>query len=357
MEDYKKILERMQKKFTELAGYNADSASDIGIRLKVLAGEIFSLQSYFDWLKEQMFPQTASGIYLDYHAQQRGLERKPATVASGSIVFAIAEAAENTIEIPKGTICSTRGKKPVRYVTKEATTIPAGLKRTIVGAKCIEAGEIGNIERGNGINTLVTVPAHNYFIEMNYEFTNGLDEESDEILRKRISESLKVISNGTNISFYRDVAKSVSGVYSVGIIPKQRGLGTVDLYIAGKGVTSSFSTVSKVQNLIQAEREVNVDVKVNAAVTIAYDINMHLKCQDGYDIDDIEDEINKKMSKYFKQLEVGQPVYFAKLGEIVEHIEGVENYELDRYTMSELTPKNSELAVLGKINIWEAEIE
>ncbi|MFQ7061561.1 MAG: hypothetical protein ACLRQY_02295 [[Clostridium] leptum] len=69
-ETYESILSRMQDQFQELAGFPADDASDIGIRLKVLAGELFSACTNLDWLKRQVFPQTAQGIQLDYHAQQ-----------------------------------------------------------------------------------------------------------------------------------------------------------------------------------------------------------------------------------------------------------------------------------------------
>lgn len=87
METYDTILKRMQEKFQSLSGYSADDASDIGIRLKVLAGEIFSMQSYAEWLKRQMFVQTAGGEQLDYHAGQRGLSRKAAQFAQGVLLF------------------------------------------------------------------------------------------------------------------------------------------------------------------------------------------------------------------------------------------------------------------------------
>ena len=64
MESYEEILERMKNKFTELSGSNVNDDSDIGIRMKVLAGEIFSLQNNVNWLKNQMFAQTAVGEQL-----------------------------------------------------------------------------------------------------------------------------------------------------------------------------------------------------------------------------------------------------------------------------------------------------
>ena len=51
MESYEEILERMKNKFTELSGSNVNDDSDIGIRMKVLAGEIFS---FFG----KIFPET-----------------------------------------------------------------------------------------------------------------------------------------------------------------------------------------------------------------------------------------------------------------------------------------------------------
>ena len=66
-ENYSEILERMQTEFEKNAGYVPDDASDIGIRMKTLAGEIFSLESSIDFLKRQMFPTTATGEYLDKH--------------------------------------------------------------------------------------------------------------------------------------------------------------------------------------------------------------------------------------------------------------------------------------------------
>ena len=65
METYDAILARMKEKFQELSGFSADDASDVGIRMKVLAGEVFSLWNGLEWLKRQAFPATAMGEYLE----------------------------------------------------------------------------------------------------------------------------------------------------------------------------------------------------------------------------------------------------------------------------------------------------
>ena len=74
METYEEILGRMQGTFEELAGYPADDASDIGIRLRVLAGEVYSLTAAMDWLEQQFFAQTAQDEQLDLRAQEHGIQ-------------------------------------------------------------------------------------------------------------------------------------------------------------------------------------------------------------------------------------------------------------------------------------------
>ena len=67
METYNEILERMKENFLELSGFLPDDASDLGIRLRVLAGEIFSLNNNVQWLKNQMF---ANNFGYDFHMKK-----------------------------------------------------------------------------------------------------------------------------------------------------------------------------------------------------------------------------------------------------------------------------------------------
>ena len=83
---YDEILERMSDKYYELTGEEAERMSDSGIKLKLLAGEIFSLGTNIDWLKRQMFVATATGEELDKHAAQRGLKRFRGKKANGSLL-------------------------------------------------------------------------------------------------------------------------------------------------------------------------------------------------------------------------------------------------------------------------------
>ena len=92
-ETYEQIYQRMKTRWQEESGAVCDEASDIAIRLRVLAGEIYNMQTETEWLKRQMFPATATGVYLDYFAEQRGLSRREAVKARGAVSFRVAHRA------------------------------------------------------------------------------------------------------------------------------------------------------------------------------------------------------------------------------------------------------------------------
>ena len=123
--NYESILKEMQDKYLELSGVSADSDSDTGIKMQALAAQVFSLYNKALWIKNQIFPQTATGEYLDMHAQTRGLARKPAKAASGVLRFFKETPAAFDINISAGTLCSDNSTG-VRYETTIDATLPAG---------------------------------------------------------------------------------------------------------------------------------------------------------------------------------------------------------------------------------------
>ena len=105
---YNEILERMEDKYYQLSGYRADECGDIGIRLRVLAGEIFSMGTQMDWLRKQIFFSTASGEMLDLHAAARGLSRYKGKKAKGTVIIRTEMPAEYDISIPAATIFTNK---------------------------------------------------------------------------------------------------------------------------------------------------------------------------------------------------------------------------------------------------------
>ena len=55
MVTYDEIYQRMRAEYIAQGGAEFDEASDIAIRMRVLAGEIYNAYTNAEWLKKQMF--------------------------------------------------------------------------------------------------------------------------------------------------------------------------------------------------------------------------------------------------------------------------------------------------------------
>lgn len=349
METYNEIYERMKQKYSDESNSEIDETSDIAIRLKVLAGEIYNSKVNFEWLKNQMFVTTASGEYLDYIASQRGLERKKATKAQGSIKFSIPEPLDHTIIIPIGTVVATDDPEPLRFCTTEDEEITAGNTLVHIYAEAEKAGSGGNIEIGKAV-VPVSVPAEVEAVTNTVVFTDGADEESDNALRERIKKTFTSQSNGTNIAFYEQLAYTVEGVEKVGVIPKLRGVGTVNVYVCGVDDQLGEATLQKVQTLLNEKRELNVDVLVKNAVFVNYALGVHVVAKPGYGSTEVKQKCSDAFVNYINSLPVGAKLYLSALGKQLLETDCIENYEFSNY-MDNMTVSGSECFKAGNIEI------
>lgn len=349
MVTYSEIYNRMLNDYNTRTGNYPSDSSDVAIRLKTLAGEIFSCYMNLEFIKTQMFLTTATGEYLDYHANQRGLTRKGATKAKGTVDFGTYSSAQRTLIIPKGTVVSTSDKNPVLFETDEEATIMTGQVRTTVSCTALESGSNSNV-RANRVNIIVTPVGDVSIVTNPTTFTGGSDAESDEELRGRIEDTIKNVSNGANLAYYRKLVLSVEGVDSVGIIPQNRGVGTVDIFIGTKGTKASSELVSKVQSLIDEYKEINTDVLVQSASVLNFQVSLSVTVKPGYDIDNIRQNVTERLKEFVTSLGVGKNVYEADLADIIYHTDGVENYFL---SFSDSNVNQNQYANLTSVNITE----
>ena len=350
MENYEDILFRMKENYKELTGFSADDVADIGIRLKVLASEIFSAQSYSNWLLAQVFPNTASGKFLDLHAQSRGLVRKEGTVAHGEVTFFTKLPAKTIIIIPGGTICSTSGENPLFFKTLFETRIPIG--KTSVNTQVVsrESGRKYNVG-AKAINTMVTPIALVDYIYNVKTFSYGSDIESDKDLQKRLNNSYVNTITGTNKAYYIYQALKVDGVNSATVVPKVRGTGTVNVYICGKGRECSDLEVKEVQNVLQKAREVNVDVLTIKAKLLNVSIKISIEVKPGYDKYDVKNKCIESLEEYFDNLEVGQPLEISQVYNAINKVEGVSYINLLE-PLSRVSPNIDTKLWLNKIDVY-----
>ncbi len=348
-ENYSEIFERMKSEFERNAGYVPDDASDIGIRMKTLAGEIFSLESSLDFLKRQMFPTTATGEYLDKHAEMRGIKRKAAIKSKGTLMFYVERPLSYSFTVPKGTVCSVSDGS-LRFITDEDTVLPVNESFVMAAAHAENGGSNYNIPL-NSVTSIVTYFSEAISVNNSTVFRGGAAAESDEALRERIAESYYNPSNGDNEEYYKKIALSVDGVYSVGIKSLAKGTGTVGVYIASRAAKCSDEVVSAVQQEMDNKRGINVRVYVENAVLTGVVIKVSVSVREGYYPDDVKNNVHKAIVEYFRKMCVGDAVKRCEIGEIIYHVDGVRNYVFDTEVTKEYDGDYKTLYTLGAVSI------
>lgn len=349
MEKYETIYRRMKARWQEESGAECDEASDIAIRLRVLAGEIYNLQTNMDWLKRQLFPGTASGAFLDRFAEQRGLTRRAAVKACGTLEFRVNETRADAISLPRGTAVSTAGENPVRVYTTEDSELPANTYSVTVPAEADPAGYQGNIRVGTAVIP-VSVPAGIDAVTNNAVFAGGADEESDTALRARILESYLSRPNGMNAAYYTALALQVDGIAKAGVLGKPRGAGTVNVYVTGADGTVSNEKLVEVQRVMNAARELNVDVVTVAASGQPYDIIAEITVRSGYGSDEAVALCTAAYEAYLDSIPMGGKLYLSRLGKYLLDTGCIETYEFDP-SMSDLRLPASQYFVPGDVTI------
>ena len=169
----------MRGTFAQRAGFVPSEGCDSAVRLYALAAELQSLLMQADWVLDQSFPQTAQGMYLDYHAETRGITRGAAEKAVGTLRFAAADKVTAACPIEKGTVCMTA--EGVRFETTEDAAIAVGSQWVDVPAQAVEAGAGGNVIAGT-VTLLSAMPVGVVQCTNPAAFSGGCDAESDEAL-------------------------------------------------------------------------------------------------------------------------------------------------------------------------------
>lgn len=352
MENYDEILERMRGRYKELTGFEPYEESDIGVRLRVLAGELFGMGVNIEWVKRQMNFTTAEGEYLDYHAEYRGLKRYSATKSVGEVIFSMSSPAVQDVVIPKGCVVATTDKEPLCYETTENVTISIGTTAVHAPVAAMEAGRKYNAAVGK-ITVFVTPVALVDGVTNPDALEGGCDTESDESLRSRISDSLKNIVCAANCAYYRSSAMQVEGVASVSVVPKERGAGTVDVYIAAQGAEVSDETLERVQEKLSREREVNVDVLVKKATSVAVNYYLQIETKSGYEFEDVKNSCVEALTDFVEEADTGGSLTLTKAGERIIRTEGVEDYSFANFTNRDIHLEPWQFATVGSVTVVE----
>lgn len=351
MTEAKEILKRMLQVVEEKTQMRMEDSSDLAVRLYAAAAELESLYAYCDWALRQNFPQTATGAYLDKHAQMRFLSRKEAEKAKGNLTFYLSEAQNKMVCIPAGTVVTDASL--IRFVTlKEGHILPGDLSCT-VQAQAEEAGVHGNVAEGT-ITQMPQAPMAVTACKNAAPFTGGAAGESDEALRERILESYRRLPNGANAAFYESRIMEHKDVSGVKVLPRNRGVGTVDIVVASREGAPTQVLLNELKQDLDQYRELAVDLQVLPPTEIPVAVHAALWPKDGVVYEEAAAAVEAALRDFFDGKRLGKNVYLAELGHCIFSTGMVKNYVLTAPTEDTLCTE-IQLPYLAELVLTEGE--
>ena len=346
---YEQILDRMESVYAEEAGFVPEASSDLGIRLRVLAGEVYNLQSGIQWLKRQSFPQTAEGEFLDDHAAQRGLTRKEASLSAGTLTFSRANAVNYALTVPKGTICALGADPAVRFVTTEEAVLPAEMTAVTVPAAAEQGGAEYNAAAGT-ITQMVTPPVGFEAVTNAAAFTGGAGAESDDQLRRRLQYRFANRSNGTNKAFYTGFALNYDGVYSANTAAVEGEIDSVVVYVCGRDGIVPSELRAKLQEDLNVFKEINVRAAVLNAEERVINIACAVTPSAPYTLEEIKPACEDLLREFITGLYIGEKFMAVQAMQKLMNAGLICNYKLSSST-ADVQLEENERAVCGTVTL------
>lgn len=280
-----------------------------------------------------MFPMWAEDQWLDLHAKGRGLTRKPANPASGTL--AITGVSGTTIPAGFKFAAPAIGDQPaIEYETKEKYTM--GEDGTVeVQVTAIEAGTKGNVPTGS-INIMMTPIKGITSINNPAPITGGAEQESNDELRGRIDE-LDATSEASFVGSdgdYKRWAEEVPGVGTALPMPEWAGPGTVKVVVIdANGQPANAAIITEVYNNIMSpgdrlQRKAPIGATVTIVAPTAKDINYTflLEIQSGETEATVLERFKAQLQTYYIEAKKEGVVRYTKIGSILTSTSGVKDY-------------------------------
>ncbi len=255
-----------------------------------------------------IWPRFAEGIYLDYHAETRGLERKEAINAVGKLHI---EGKSGTL-ISEGTIFMTESihEEPAKeYETLEEAEISEGengMGSVDVPIQSIEAGSNGNSAAGTIL--LQDNVSEDITLIINPEpITGGMEEEDDESLRERIMEYDQ--SQGEsfvgNLNDYKRWAMSVDGIGNAVIVPPDDDSGVIQIILTdANGQPASEELCQNVNDWIMQPNEpekrlapINARIQVKAQESMPVIVTAKVELEQSK-LEDVQKSFETEIKEY-----------------------------------------------------------
>ncbi len=236
-------------------------------------------------------------------------------------------------------------------MTISSAVIRAGEQYCLAPATARAGGKTGNVPE-NSVVFMSLAPVGVVKCYNPTAFSGGADTEGDEPLRARVLASYASLPNGSNRAYYESAALDTDGVAAVCVLPKARGLGTVDVIIASQNGIPPAELVACVQSKLEKQREICVDVAVSAPTSVPVPVSVTVAVEEGYTFASVSASVKAALEEYFSGTLLGKNVLRAKLGYVIFGVKGVKNYSIS-LPGADVSITANQLPVAGTITVTE----
>ena len=183
-------------------------------------------------------------------------------------------------------------------------------------------------------------------------FSGGTDPEDDETLRARVLETYRRMPNGANAAFYQQGALSFEEVAAATVIPRPRGVGTVDVVVATAAGVPDAGLLEALTDYFEERREIAVDLQVRAPAMKEVAVSVQVAAAANKEAGQVYAAVEAALRSWFDGRRLGENVLRVKLGDLIYAVEGVENYQIlspaaDVAVAADELPQLSSLTVEG----------
>ena len=285
----------------------------------------------------QIFPDTATGVYLDKAAALYGVS--PRKGALGSSTYIRVSANPGTVYDTSVTFVNKNG---IRFQVDEALTVRES-GYGYVKVRSINAGYSTNVPP-NSITNVSPQPQGHIECTNEYYAIGGRDSEDDETFRIRIKNNLNILSKNT-IEYWTQTLSNIDDrvlkVMSAGLDEK----GIYNLYVVSQN--GIFFTEEELDTLLESAQgyfgisELNIEGKAVGIGIKNIDwfyvgsergLDFRVQLQPDYDVSTVRQNIQVNLTKYldFRFWTPGKIVEWDDLLDIVKKTDGVK-YVPDEY--------------------------
>ena len=346
--DFDTLYQAMTQSYQDSTGYPVNPDSDLGIRMQVLAGELLNCYGELEQVQLQMFPQTATGSWLDLHGQARGLTRTQEQKASGVVTFYRTDAAPSDYTIPLGTVVGSSQGSNASWVTTQEAVLPQGSRSVDVPVECTAAGSQGNVLVGRVDTIISTLPGISY-VTNTEDILGGSLAEDDESFRKKILDTFLDPATGVNLTGLEQEAMQVAGMHSAKGVYQGAGLAVV--YVASYDRTGTATLVSQVQQRLNAVRPLGYNLVSGAAENVTLNLSVRLYPNGAQSSSDLIAQAQEFLRSAIYGLGIGESFNpYVLGGQLCTSLDGVEGVEFLSPTGRQ-SPQDDQIYTPGTISV------